>query len=70
MKTIKWIIMVVVAVGIGTFVSVNILGKIDMNVWLTRGIGCLIAVIIALVTYHLFSGKKNRGEKNKKGEKS
>ena len=63
MKTIKWIIMVVLAVGIGTFVSLNILGKIDMNVWLTRGIGCLITVISALIIYHYFLGRKNRGGK-------
>ena len=68
MKTIKWIIMVVLAVGIGTFVSLNILGKIDMNVWLTRGIGCLITVISAIIVYHCFSGRKNRGE-NKQYEK-
>ena len=70
MKTIKWIIMVVLAVGIGTFISLNILGKIDMNVWMTRGIGCLVTVISALIIYHYFSGKKNRGENSKKGEKS
>ena len=58
MKTIKWIIMVVVAVGIGTFVSLNILGKIDMNVWMTRGIGCLVTVISELIIYHYFQGKR------------
>ena len=58
MKAIKWITTVALAVGIGTFVTLNILGKIDMNVWLTRGIGCLITVIMALIIYHCFSGKK------------
>jgi len=60
MKTIMWIITVVLSVGIGTFVSVNILEKIDMNVWLSRGIGCLVTVIIALVIYHCFLVKKEQ----------
>ncbi|MCL2052480.1 MAG: hypothetical protein FWG91_12250 [Lachnospiraceae bacterium] len=57
MSTIKWIIMIVVSVGIGTYVTLNILGKIDMNDWLIRGIGCLITVIMALIIYRIFSKK-------------
>ena len=64
MKTIKWIIRVVLAVGIGTFVSLNILEKTDMNVWLTRGIGCLVTVISVLIIYYYFSGKKNKEGNN------
>ena len=58
MRIIKWIIMFVVSVGVGTFVDVNILEKMDINVWLSRGIGCLVTVIIALIMYHFFLGKK------------
>ena len=70
MKTIKWIIRIVLAVGIGTFVYLNILGKTDMNVWLTRGIGCLVTVISALIIYHCFSGKRRTEEVNIKNEQN
>lgn len=58
MRIIKWIILYIVSVGVGTFVDVNILEKMDINVWLSRGIGCLVTVIIALIMYHFFLGKK------------
>ena len=60
MKTITWIIRIVLAVGIGTSVTMNLL-EMEMNVWLTRGIGCLVAVSMALIIYRYFSGKKDRG---------
>ena len=43
--------MIVASVVVGTFIDVNILEKVDLNVWLSRGIGCLIAVVIALILY-------------------
>ena len=58
MRIIKWIILYIVSVGVGTFVDVNILEKMDINVWLSRGIGCLVTVIIALIMHHNFFGKK------------
>ncbi len=58
MRLIKWIVMFVVSIGIGTFIDVNILEKLNINVWLSRGIGCLVTVIIALIMYHFFFGKK------------
>ena len=36
MRIIKWIILFVVSVGVGTFIDVNILERIDLNVWLLR----------------------------------
>ena len=57
MKTIKWIILCVVSIGIGSFIDV-ILEKIDINVWLSRGIGCLVAVMIALLLCYCFFRKK------------
>ena len=58
MRIIKWVILYVVSVGVGTFVDVNILEKMDINVWLSRSIGCLVTVIIALLMYHYFFKKK------------
>ena len=55
---LKWAILIIVPVGIGTFVDVNVLEKLDINVWLARGIGCLITVIIGLILHHYFFGKK------------
>ena len=59
MKTLKWIILLIVSVGVGSFIDVNILEKIDLNVWLSRGIGCLVTVIIALLMHHCFFRKKS-----------
>ncbi len=58
MRTLKWIIMIVVSVGVGTFIDVNVLEKVDLNVWLSRGIGCLITVVIALILYHFLLKEK------------
>lgn len=58
MNIIKWIVLYVVSVGIGTFVDVNILEKMSINIWLSRGIGCLITVIIALIMCNYFFKKR------------
>lgn len=50
--TVKWIILIVVSVGIGTFIS-NILENIEMNIWFARAIGALVTVIVTLLLYHL-----------------
>ncbi len=55
---IKWVILIFVPVGIGTFVDVNVLEKLDINVWLARAIGCLVTVIIGLILHHYFFGRK------------
>lgn len=46
------IILYVVSAEVGTFVC-NILEKFPMNVWLSRSIGGLTAVIVALILYKL-----------------
>ena len=53
MHTLKWIIIIFVSVEAGTFIDVNVLEKLDLNVWLSRWIGCLIAVVVALVLDYL-----------------
>lgn len=50
--TVKWIILIVVSVGIGTFIS-NILENIEMNIWFARTMGALVTVIVTLLLYHL-----------------
>ncbi len=55
---LKWAILIFVPVGIGTFVDVNVLEKLNINVWLARGIGCFITVVIGLILYHYFFGRK------------
>ena len=51
--TLKWIISIIVSVGIGTFIM-NVLGNTDVNVWLTRIIGVIFAVIGELIFYYLW----------------
>jgi len=53
---IKKIILVIVSVGVGSFVS-KILENCEINVWLARSIGALFTVIIALLLYYF--SKKN-----------
>ena len=53
---IKKILLILVSVGIGSFVN-KILEKTEMNIWIARGVGVLVAVIIALLFYHLFIKK-------------
>lgn len=50
--TVKWIILIVVSVGIGTFIS-NILENVQINIWFVRAIGALVTAIVALLLYYL-----------------
>lgn len=50
--TIKWIILVIVSVGVGTFIM-TILGNIEMNIWFARGVGALVTAILALFLHRL-----------------
>ncbi|MCQ4022378.1 MULTISPECIES: hypothetical protein [unclassified Ruminococcus] len=58
MRTLKWMIMIVVSVGVGTFIDVNLLEKVALNVWLSRGFGCLIAVVVALLMHRFLLKEK------------
>ncbi|MBU3161264.1 hypothetical protein KPL37_16220 [Clostridium frigoris] len=53
---IKKIVLVIVSVGVGSFVA-DVLEKTEINVWLARGTGCLVTVIIALLLYYLLIKK-------------
>lgn len=57
---LKWMILVVISVGLGTFVCNNILGKIGINIWVARGGGALIAAITALVLYAALRLKRTK----------
>lgn len=48
-KLLKWIFLIVISVGLGTFVCNNVLAKTGINVWAARGGGALVAVVAALV---------------------
>ncbi len=58
MCTLKWVIIIFVSVEVGTFIDVNVLEKLDLNVWLSRGIGCLIAVVVALLLDYFLLKKR------------
>lgn len=51
--TIKSFIILVVAVGVGSFIC-DILEKTELNIWLARGIGSLITVITGLLIIYLW----------------
>jgi hypothetical protein len=50
--TIKWIILIVIAVEMGTFIS-NIFGNMEVNIWFARTIGALVTVIVTLLLHRL-----------------
>lgn len=54
--TIKWIILLIISVGIGTF-FMNVLYNTELNVWIARSIGCLVTVIVGLIFYYLWIKK-------------
>lgn len=56
--TVKWIISIVVSVGIGSFID-NKLENIEMNVWFARAIGALVTVIVMLLLYYLLIKNKH-----------
>lgn len=60
--TLKWLISLFISVGIGSFIT-DVLGKISMNVWISRGVGAIICVIISLIFYYFWL-KKNNIEKS------
>lgn len=51
-NTVKWIILIVVSAGIGTFIS-SILENVQINIWFVRTIGALVTAIVALLLYYL-----------------
>ena len=56
---IKWIILVIASVGVGTFIM-NILGNVEMNIWFARFGGALVTAIVELLLHHLLI--KNTGK--------
>ena len=58
MQTIKWIVLYIAAIVIGSFVDINILEKLNINIWLSRSIGCLITAIVALALHHYLFAQK------------
>lgn len=59
-KMLLEIILCVVSAGVGTFIC-EILEKTSINVWLGRGISCVVAVVLAIVLYKLLIKKVKRG---------
>lgn len=53
---IKRIILYLVSAWAGTFVC-DFLEKTPMNVWLARGIGCFVAVVVAMILYKILIRK-------------
>lgn len=54
--TLKWIISIILSVGIGTF-TMNILENTQVNVWIARTIGAVITAIVELIFYYFWIKK-------------
>ncbi|MCM3003318.1 hypothetical protein [Priestia koreensis] len=52
MSTTKWLLLIFFSAFIGTMAN-RITESI--NIWLSRGIGCLVAVIVAILLYRYFN---------------
>lgn len=50
---IKKIILVILSVGIGSYIT-TVLEQIEMNVWIARTCGALTTVVIALLLYKFY----------------
>lgn len=57
--TAKWIISIILSVGVGTFIT-NILGNIEVNVWITRIMGAFATVIVELIFYYFWIKKAKK----------
>lgn len=58
-NTLKWIVSIIILVGIGTFIM-NILENIEINVWIARIVGVIIAVIVELIFNNLWFKKRRK----------
>lgn len=57
--TITTLVILFIAVGVGTFFC-EVLERTELNVWIARGIGALVTVIIGLlISLLLNKNKKN-----------
>lgn len=63
-ETVKKIIVIIVAVGIGTFIC-RVLENTEINVWLARGTGALVTVVSGLLCHYFLQRVRY-----KKGDKS
>ena len=57
-KTLDYLFALLVSIEVANFVLVNILEKLPINIWIARGIGTCICVIIGVVLYQLWLKKK------------
>ena len=49
--TVKKLVVLFIAVGVGTFIC-NVLERTELNVWIARGTGALITIIVGfLISY-------------------
>ena len=56
--TLTTIIALLISIGIANYFLINILEKLPINIWVARGIGTCICVVIGVVLYKLWLKKK------------
>ena len=59
--TVKYLISLYISIKIANIVC-NFFEKASVNVWLARGIGATVCVLLGLMFYHLWI-KKNKNER-------
>ena len=57
-KMLDYLFVLLVSIEIGNFVLVNILDNLPINIWIARGIGTCICVVIGIILYQLWLKKK------------
>lgn len=60
--TVTQLIILFIAVGVGTFIC-NILERTDLNVWIARGIGAFVTVIVGISCGFIIRKLKTKKEK-------
>lgn len=56
--TVKKLVVLFIAVGVGTFIC-NVLERTELNVWIARGTGALITIIVGFFNFVLFKKDKS-----------
>lgn len=56
---IKWLITIIIAVGIGSLV-LDVLDRTDMNIWIARVKVCTSSVFITLLINYLWLNNKSK----------
>ena len=58
--TLKTIIALLISIDIANYFLINILENLPINIWIARGIGLVICIIVGLILYAIWIKKENK----------